>query len=485
MVTKATLSLFLSFVLSFAANIAEANWDVVIFFAGAEMSADYQRDIDQNIMELARIDSSSGLRLLIIRALPKKLVIYEPKSAGSTTVNQLLANPLPSEIIIPGRLTETSIAQISDITVALKSSGDQFFKSKYRAAILYGHGRGTKGFSNFNFQQTENLIATLTSNHRLNLLWLDSCFMGSIEVAWQFAKYSDYYIGSQDSAFSAGLYYSDLGAIEYLNPKDAATTLATHFIESYSTIRSGRQSHVVESSAAVISVIDSEKLKILTPQIRNDWQLLRSQLNEKSRLWKNRTQRYKMDDDSLTDFGHLISWLDSSELNKAMGLLDRSSLQSTPRLKIKNPGSAKYIVYGYNGWKSGHATDHEVIQQLPHNMNPQSYFKFSNSKSFPMREIGKSVILSPFIKNTFQFDWMFLDKNFKPTGKNESAQILTDIYTRFERTNSDPVVFLGKTLVRGSESDKYSGLNVSNPMTSSLNLKYKDLDFVRDTQWGN
>ena len=98
--------LFLALFIFAAPTWAATPWEVAVLFLGADESADYQRDIDKNILELARITPNSSLSLSILRELPEWDISY---FADSTSEELHIWTPLFYEIDfrdlkIPGRL---------------------------------------------------------------------------------------------------------------------------------------------------------------------------------------------------------------------------------------------------------------------------------------------------------------------------------------------------------------------------------------------
>jgi hypothetical protein len=317
--------LFTLFLVLVSANsFAETKWEVATVFLGRDEDADFQKEVDANILELKNIPASKSLALTIHR--------------------------------------ETSTTKREKILGVLKKA----FKDPKakKMLILYGHGKGALGLKDISTYELIDLLNEL--NIKLDILWMDACFQANIEFLYQIRKHSQYTIASEEAEFMSGLPFESLSELtDYSNSKEAALFVAKRFIESYSTLKKGEQSHYVTVSSATISVIDNSEIKYFADLLKNVSSLISSLTPElQESLARRLTKNFSMDQKELVDLGHLLIELrkinkdpeSDKSLTAIIRLLNIESvkkLRSNPRIKINLPEVGAQMVFGFNNWENG------------------------------------------------------------------------------------------------------------------------------------
>ena len=125
------------------------NWEVAVLFLGGQEPPEYQNDIDQNIIELARMPLK--IKLGILREFPDRVVEYFPDANSSNAVawDSLFANAPVKGVQIPGSMRASN--RVGSSVLDNPRLLQKFFKSVFKSAssnrvlIVYGHGEGFKG----------------------------------------------------------------------------------------------------------------------------------------------------------------------------------------------------------------------------------------------------------------------------------------------------------------------------------------------------
>lgn len=197
-----------------------------------------------------------------------------------------------------------------------KSEWNQFLKRAYtqpeskKILILYGHGNAFHGFANLSLKAWNELLP------EVDILWLQSCYMANIESIYQWRNHFNYFIGSQETEFSTGRSFLNLGAslATDLSAEKMAMLLAKQYIVSYSYSAQGLSRFEREESGATIAVVEKEALLNTTQYFKKSWQNIKAKMNEikindQTRKMKSIINRFAaMENKNLVDIG-LFSYL--------------------------------------------------------------------------------------------------------------------------------------------------------------------------------
>ncbi|MBI3018216.1 MAG: hypothetical protein HYY62_09560, partial [Deltaproteobacteria bacterium] len=306
-------------------------WEVAVIFLGGEESAEYQKDIDRNILELAQLTPNPSLRLSIFRELPEWDVSY---FADSTSEELHIWHPIFYEIDfrdlkIPGQLfvfqknSPQKSALLNDSK--LSSFLNHAFKipGSHRILILYSHGMAFDGLKNIKLKELRHQLEThipkrSPKSKPLDILWLDACYMANLEVAYELRNISTYFLASEEAEFSSGMPFDALQTLNENNegsltqgsltqdPKAVAQNLAERFLESYSFIKEGSQRKAATSSSATLSLIDTEKLNDFVTYLSRLMQTIHLFPKELKKALKISHSLRKLSREDLGDLGSLI-----------------------------------------------------------------------------------------------------------------------------------------------------------------------------------
>ena len=135
--------------------------------------------------------------------------------------------------------------------------------------ILWDHGGGTMaGFGYDEYYEQDDLSiadissAVKSSGATFDFIAFDACLMGTIETAYSFENYADYFIGSEESEAGYGWYYTNWLAALEKDPSIDTVELAKTIIDDYI---SGPDASVFDGDT--LSIIDLAEVDWLSEQI--------------------------------------------------------------------------------------------------------------------------------------------------------------------------------------------------------------------------
>lgn len=510
-------------------SFCEARWEVVvIFLASQEADAVYQQDIDENMLELARKGPRGWYRLSVYREFSDRSVYcsFEPDANVRSNWGPLFFKTMVPETGVPCKLEHWKRKRNERTLLhdprRLRSFLQEAFAldGSRRLLMIYNHGRAFEGLRDIklkDFVSNEDLETHLTNavperggRRPLDLLWFDSCFGANLESAYQLRNLSDLIIGSEDAEFSSASPLETLRELEN-GPEDSremAKSLAKRFIESYSSLMGGKQADAVVSHSATISVIETERLEKLVAVIGALLESLGGRLTPgQERIVRLAQKDSEMRDPNLVDLGFLLLRLRDSEslhfrppqahektrlhLTEIARMLEinREKIRrKNPRVAIRPPEGARWLVFGYEDWNRGDTDDPEKewFESLPGSLRAKKFIAGKFNRLWPAVPVSGDFSIAPYLVGFDIFNFFFADegKN-KIEGTDQRRERKVD-FSLFEATRDDnPILFLGHTHGLGRASDRYTGLTVLKPSGGSASIEYVKLDFARKTGWGN
>jgi len=451
---------------------AAPRWEVAVAFLGAAEDAEFQSDINRNVMELARLAPTQDFRLSLYRELSNRAVAFTPELTGPLHPLAKLLDGYHGKEEIQGRLRETR-----DLSAFLSRAFVR--EDSKRLLVIYGHGLGYDGFKELPLLPLRKELEKL----RLDVLWLDACFMATLEVAAELRGTAKFLVASQESEFSSGAPFELFQQSLSETPEVTAKKMAERFLESYSFLRQGSQTGAVYRSSATISVIDLEKLEPLYAFIRdfND---------ELKQDFDNLPKKFRMEQTDLIDFGSLLQSYPESEtalsLSRALELGEAKSRKTNPRLKVEAPESGSLLVFGFENWKRGNRRDSDVLEKLPPHLHAEQFVYGPNRRQWPARPVNVRLYLTPFTVGLNRFDYYFADPaTGRPLTEKSFIERKRDYVVREARELSNPLRFSGYTQGVGAAAEIYTGLAVLAPGTGVANVDYTELRFFQLTGWAN
>jgi hypothetical protein len=484
---KLVLALFI--LVSASATLAETKWEVAVVFRGAENDEAFQKDIDDNILELARIAPSANLRLSIYRETLNGSYIFQPALAGAArySLSDLLNRQDLKNIPVLGILKKFETENLNGF---LKT----FYKSKdsKKALIIYSHGKGADGLHQLSTKELKDSL--VTSAPHLDLLWFDACFMANFEFLYELRNLSDYTLASEEAEFSSGLPFQTLASLPGFNStKDAALSLAKNFVESYSYLLNGQQRNYVSVSSATISLTENAKLGNIAVGLKNASALLKT-LDEKNKLeLKNLLiKKASMDNKDLVDLGSFLIELRKktktadADLTKTIRLLNIESvkkLKTNPRLHIPVPANAEKMVFGYNNWMTGDEADLSNSDIFTTLIKNEGLIAGPNKSNWPYKKVqSNELLLSPFGPALNTFNYYFLSADGKLLSKALSASRTHDVVETTADSANTPLLYSAYTQQLGTRAERYTGYNIALP-GSVPSMDYFELEFNQLAQW--
>lgn len=507
-----------------APGVDAAPWHVAVIFAGGQEPADYQADIDENLIELTRLRPGPRLRLSIHRELPDRSVTYvvsppgtpsggvgvgRPRSPGPLFFRPDLATspllPLAGSLVVGPPTSSPILADPRRLRAFLGAAFPD--PRARRLLVVYAHGQAYDGLRGVALTALRaNLARAMPargggSAPPLDVLWLDSCYMASLEAAYELRGLAPYYVSSESSEFSAGLPFDALQALALgRTPAEASLELARRFLESYSYLRGGSQRRAVATSAATLSVIETARLEPLVaalgamaaaagrlaPEVRAE--LLRS------------AGRRDLDELYLTDLGRLLLAMAGNprtplpvreEARRALALLElgvgaerRGALVTNPRIALEPPSPGALAVFGYEGWRRGYQGDEAALAAIPPAMRPELFVPGPAGRSWPARPLADRAFVAPFAPGLNRLQVFFADPvTRRPLTPVASYARISDLAVFVAASPFNPVRLNGYTQAAGRAAERFTGLNVLDPLKDAASLDYLETEFVRRTGW--
>lgn len=486
-------------------------WEVAVVFLGARENENYQRDIDHNVLDLARSNPNRLYRLSVYRELPERTVEYfvDPYSQETHPWSSLFFNRPAVEVQVPGRLT-TNARQPSDRSILERPMLLERFFSRafanpraFRVLIVYSHGEAFDGLGhNISLAELKrNLHDQLPkrlSPTPLDILWFDACFMANLETLFELRDLSQVIVGSEEAEFSAGLPFD---ALRFLgdgpnNPERVARELAERFIESYSYIKRGQKRKAVFSSSATISVVNTKLLRALIGPLKAIAESFKRMGRDERKALSKRLETRRMERQDLVDLGSLLQVIQKSEQTptvrqageKALRLIEMGKperFETTPRLLVVPTVVNDRMVFGYNDWSDGYQGDSDSLQRMPTVLREGIEFVDGiKSKRWPSRFIEKELYFSPFSVGMNLFHYYFQTPAGKLSGKVVSFQRDKDYVFFRADDRENPILLSGYTQGIGENAERYSGLSILDPTVNVDSIDYPYLEFVQATGWG-
>lgn len=485
------LFLILFCLVSVGLNAAETRWEVAIVFRGNAEDEQFQKDIDENILELARITPSSSLKIGIYRELEGRSYSYLPAgtSKKEITLGDVLYRQDLNQLKINGTLKKNTS---SDLDAFLKS----FYQNSTakKALVIYSHGKGAAGLRGLETSDLKNALAELPP---LDLVWFDACFMANFEFLYELRTLSQYTIASEEAEFAAGLPFQALALLPSLpSAKEAALALAKNFIESYSYLQNGKQRSYVTTSSATISVIENKKLESLASSLKwvSAWSKKLTD-DQKKKLTKVLSTRAAMDDKSLVDLGILLIELRKmnsitaidAKLTTLIRLLNIESvknLKTSPRVQLLNPRAESKLVYGFNHWQDGSSEDLAANGVFDSIIQHDGVLAGPHGRQWPYKNFkSQKIVLSPFAPGINVFNYYFLHaQNGQLLSEAMSISRTHDIVESPADSLSSPLLYSAYTQQIGFKAERYTGLNITMP-GSVPSLDYFELEFNQLAEW--
>lgn len=511
--------IFLSiFFLAASPGFARANtvWEVAVVFLGAEEDADYQADIDADMRELASLPVGERLKLSVYRDFADRAVTFQPDPSAteSTPWDPLFGVSEPSGLPIYGRLTSRKKSAIEGPVARNPERLADFLRSAFRdpsarrLLVVWGHGYGVDGIQGFSLPELRELLSgavpARAGKKPLDLLWFDSCFMATVEVAYEFMEQAELMLASEAAEFSTGLPFETLAELVEFPERtirDTATSLARKFVASYSYLRLGRQRTAASTSPATISVLDLARISGLVEKLA---ELVARQGRLGPEARRELVIRRSTRATGLEAQADLVSFLqhlrESAVLKEPAETLAREALfrlegfrewrlATDLRIRVVPPAGQHevWLVYGYNDWIYGAEGDQATAEKLADEMKPAGFVVGAFGLRWPYIVVRQARDLVAFGVDRNKFHYYFVDPK---TGQRLSDE---NIMYRFPdqeliefhaRNPENPVLYSAYTQGRGGHAERYFGLSIfDRAFAASPGLL--ESRFSRRTKWGN
>lgn len=474
--------------------------ETAALFFNNDRSPEYQDDVDRNVLELARNDFSKELSISLARSLNDRSYIYRPEAANrSIILNQLFHEQYFSENSkVFGSLLNFSADYFVDDSRAILKFLKLSFKNPHSIKILflYGHGEGALGFKDIPTALIKDQISAWMNETglKLDLVVLDSCFLGNFDFLYQMHELSRFTLASPESEFSAGQPFDVIESLldverqyaqyeKELRVKKVAEELLMKFLTSYSAVYKGKDHKRVVSSSALFSLIDNNNLKQLISPLKNlrlglD-QFSSSELENLNRKLK----KYQMENPDLIDLGGMLLALEDighpktlAEVKKLKNLLDLNSSDFrsvSPQVNLRSPMANAILKIGINNWS---AADLEKL-------DPVASKHWQKKANYFLVKVNKVFKAYPFLPHVLEFNAQWIDEASGQKIGNEIKIVRSSDLKIHSNKSTSPVLVFGFTESAKTYQKSYSGLAISHPLRSMPGFDYLELDFQQATNW--
>lgn len=468
---------------------AGTQWDIAVLFLGKNPATDveFQKDIDRNVLELARVKETSSLNISLYREMPNGTYSYSTRGKQDLKLQSLLAATETGSVNIKGKFQKLDRNRLANFLQTSFSN-----KQSKKMLVVYGHGTGPEGLKEMPTIEMKKVLSD--SGIHLDILWFDSCFMGNLEFLFEIHSFSDFAIASQEAEFTSGLPFETINSLASIeSPATASLFLAKSYIESYSYHLNGSQRQNVSTSSATVAVLDNQKFEEQISGLQTAAHFFKSlsqadQKKLRERLKKN----FKMENPSLIDLGHLLIELRSlnkdktidqtfTKLIRELNIDSVKKLKTNPRIKVTPPVTGATLVYGFNNWKNGFES--EFINSIFEDLLPhEEFIAGPANKSWPSFKVEQeNLLIVPFAPGVSSFNYYWINPiSKKALSKEIQITRNSDIYE-----TSSPnrfVTYSAYTQSMGNKAEKYTGLNVS-LLGEAPSFDYFESEFNQAVQW--
>ncbi len=496
-------------------QVSKKIWEVAVLFVGADEDQAYQKDVDGNILELARLHPSESFRLTVFReqSFGGRALYFDVDSSTQIDWSAILSEkPVAPLELAPGFSKEFKKNRILSRGPELSELFENAFRipDSHRLLLIYGHGLGPKGLSESKLKDLraslEKALPSLINHDSspekgpLDLLWLDACLMASVEVAYELRGLTKLFVSSQDQEFATGSPMSALSILEtgeLISDEELAVQLGESYLQSYSFIRGGEQSKSVITSPATLSVINVSKLGPLIEKLSDLVSLIGKLTPESRAALSLRKDFRKMGDPDFSDLGFLIQKMGelgeipvqaqtlAKEIQILLELGQPASRNSNVQIELETPIENALMVYGYNWWGAGYEGDQTFEGKIPEALTPDRQVKGPDGRLWPAKVINQSISFSPFTPNANEFRYYFADPFTEEPISEEVIYTRTRDNMSFRaESDSNPVIWVGYTEGVGAAAERYTGLSILEPTQGATNIPYLELEFALKTRWG-
>lgn len=204
--------------------------------------------------------------------------------------------------------------------------------------ILWNHGGGPiEGYGLDEFSRDSFSLSELTTalknssfnkNNKLELIGFDACLMGSIETAWSFKDYADYFVASQELEPGSGWNYrflSELGNCK--NGGELGTLIIDYYFDFYESIFDLYPRYEAEITLSCVDLSKIDAVENCVEDLFDDMddELSQGKLAEVSRC-RFQTKAFGKSDgvnsSDLVDLEHLASLLSDTHSAEATALIN-------------------------------------------------------------------------------------------------------------------------------------------------------------------
>ncbi|ODS33443.1 MAG: Clostripain precursor [Candidatus Scalindua rubra] len=253
----------------------DKEWTVICYLAGDNFLDWFMKE---NMKELIKIGSSNRVNVIaFLDTTDNETKMFE--------VNKDDVIRIPTRIVNYSWLKSELNTGDPQTLINFATWAVRKYPAKKYFLILGGYGEGWTGLMHdmndgqknvdvLSLEEFEYALENITQSinavngkERIDILGLDACYMGMLEIMYQVKDYANYLISSQNEEALDGWPYDKLLEIIIANPEMDGSQLASKIVDSYIDSIKGNPSKM--SNVLTLSVVDLKFVEELVREIDN------------------------------------------------------------------------------------------------------------------------------------------------------------------------------------------------------------------------
>lgn len=340
---------------------------------------------DVNEMETGFDDSVTNVHVISLLDL----------LSGDTTAYYISHDTDPNtitstQLVIPGMASEANFGDPNTL-ITFVNFCMTYYPAEHYVLDLWDHGSGwaicfdeTSGDDALTMAELRDALATIntTTGDSIDILVMDACLMGTLEVAYEVRDHASILVASEDAILASGFPYDNVIADLCNDPNQTITEFATEIVDLF--YASSLPIFPAALSAVNLTLVNSD----VFPNFANFAQNLHSYLNYgiKNELYNARTATesfYDLDYIDLYDFAQNVKneATNATIRQLSQNLLSNISAAVIHEQQVLNPGAYGLSIYFpslLSAYSTSYATYFSLSNDTLYDEFLQKYYTTAN-----------------------------------------------------------------------------------------------------------
>ncbi len=270
--------------ISLSADFAESGdgWTVMVYMAG-DNSLSPVMPYDINEMEEGLYNALTAGNAGIQEEL-KILVLADAKGSNNTTLYLISpdnsSSSIASSVLYADFIVDNEVNMADpDILQAFIEYGLDNYASTKNALVMWNHGNGarsidsgseiskqiaedeTSGGDIMYMDEVQQAISSALGSSMLDIIGIDACLMGTVEIAYEFRNLADYYAASPASEWGYGWDYSELFGSGLFNTAGDIPSAQELAVEIVTQFQASTSSSTYQNTMTAVDLSYVDELK--------------------------------------------------------------------------------------------------------------------------------------------------------------------------------------------------------------------------------